>query len=154
MINKICSLIIVLLLIVSTVSAADELLRKTNWLATSQEHIFYKNGVKVSREELALTGRNVIISEGQIPDGVYRDEGERKEVSYQNGKLNGPMKQYLEDGKLSYEHEMKDDKPISLKSYFPDGNVKSQTVFNDDGSYIEKIFDENGQIVKTNKKSK
>ena len=150
----ICFLLFTAFLGVASVYAEGALVRKTNWLPNSQEHIFYKNGVEVGREELDNKGHNLIKNQGQIPDGVYKDNDWHREISYKNGLENGPMKTYGEDGTLSFEHEMKDGKPIGLKVYFPDGKIKAQTVFNEDGTKVEQIYDQNGQLVKVNKYTK
>lgn len=132
----------------------DVLIRKTSWLQSGgQERIFYKNSKEVAREERDQSGK-IIRKEGIVPDGIFKDDSWHREISYKNGLENGLMKTYWEDGIVSYEHEMKDGKPVRLKAYFPDGKVKSETIFNEDGTKIERIYDQNGKLVKTSNYTK
>ena len=135
-------------------NAGDEFIRKTSWLPNGgQERIFYKDNKQVARQELDRSG-HVIKKEGEVPDGVFKDDSWHREISYKNGLENGPMKTYWEDGILSFEHEMKDGKPVKLKAYFPDGKIRSETIFNEDGTKVEKIYDQSGQLLKTNNYAK
>ena len=135
-------------------NAGDEFIRKTSWLPNGgQERIFYKDNKQVARQELDRSG-HVIKKEGEVPDGVFKDDSWHREISYKNGLENGPMKTYREDGILSFEHEMKDGKPVKLKAYFPDGKIRSETIFNEDGTKVEKIYDQSGQLLKTNNYAK
>ena len=138
----------------TTVHAEDVLTRKSTWLPNrGQEQIFYKNNKEVARKELDQSG-HIIKNEGEIPDGVFKDDTWHREISYKNGLENGSMKTYREDGILSFEHEMKDGKPIRLKAYFPDGKIRSEAAFNEDGTYVEKIYDQSGQVIKINNHKK
>ncbi|MEI8011689.1 MAG: hypothetical protein WCI27_04305 [Candidatus Omnitrophota bacterium] len=132
----------------------DEFIRKTTWLQDGgQDRIYYKNNKEVAREARDRSG-HMIKKDGIIPDGIYKDDSWHREISYKNGLENGSMKTYGEDGILGYEHEMKDGRPIKLKAFSPDGKIISEAIFNDDGTSVERIYNQSGQLVKINNSAK
>src|ERR1041384_1315591 len=63
-----------------------------------------------------------------------------------SGKKQGYWKKTDEKGRLIYEGEFKDDKPVgNFKYYYPNDSVKAIMSFRPDGSSFAKMFHPNGK---------
>ena len=151
--KTVCFLVFILFLSIVNVQAADELIIDIKMFpdATGQlsykngyERIFYKNGQEVAREERDKNEK-IIKMEGKIPDGIFKINSLHEEIAYKDGQSNN-VKMYNSTWVLEYEYESKNGKTTKYKVYYPNGELMYETVFNDDGTKVERNYDINGLL--------
>jgi antitoxin component YwqK of YwqJK toxin-antitoxin module len=99
----------------------------------TSEYIFYKNEEEVGKGEWLDAGR-FEVTEGDIPDGLYKefhDTGEVKRTfSFVGGTLNGVCRVYYRSGKVEREGFFKNGvEEGESKLFYPNGNLKGISYF-------------------------
>lgn len=111
-----------------------------NGVKQLQTFVYYKSG------QLHMKGK-LASAESDDLDGkasYFREDGSlAKIVHFNNGKQDGPLKEFYPSGELKYVMQWKNDSFISLKSYAKNGSeLDSGTWTNGNGSVIEYNDDE------------
>ena len=115
-----------------------------------------KNGVS---ESFGANGK-VLVREryvNGILEGVkenFRDDGSLfSTIEYKNGKRDGEVKYYYENGELLGEGRVREENPYGdvmlgiWKGYYPDGKLKKEVKFNEEGTEADvKTYFQNGKI--------
>ena len=117
----------------------------------TNEYIFKRNGVEVGRGRWLDSGK-FEVTEGDIPDGVYKlfhDSGELKRTfSISDGSLNGICKVFYRSGKTEREGFYKNGKEDGKsKLYYPEGELKGFSFYrNGEKDGQTKLFYKSGKI--------
>lgn len=118
----------------------------------------YKQGVKDGREQFYSLGvlETEIIWKDGTQHGLMRKYDKYKgalvsEHTYEKGLLNGPWRQYFDDGKsISIEGQYEDNKPVGVKTeYYDDGSIHMKTQYENGEKINIKYYTRNGENYKT-----
>lgn len=117
----------------------------------------FKNG-KFDGKFVLINKTNESRCEGVYEEGLLQGKYStyiygklRMEIEYKDGKLNGKMKMYYDNGRLHSDTEVKDGKPHGkMKMYYPDGRLQADMDFKgykDGKPYGKmKLYYDNGQL--------